>query len=259
MSRTTFAISEDVRRVLLASEVTETTLRLPEGQLERKLYQAVNKVLEGAGGKWSRKDRLHVFDRDPRDLLGLAIETGEARNVKKELQAFYTPAALARVVAKAAALREGHEVLEPSAGGGALVDAVLAACPGALVWTYEVDEVAFRRLGARGIRCERRDFLEVKPLSTFSGSGGFDRVVMNPPFTGGQDVEHVTHALRFLRSGGILVALVSPSAIEGTQKKQVAFQRLLATTTHRVFDVPAGAFRESGTEIRTKLVRVVKP
>ena len=48
-ARTTFKISDAVRDVLARSVITATSVRLPPGQLNRKLYEQVNKTLEGAG------------------------------------------------------------------------------------------------------------------------------------------------------------------------------------------------------------------
>jgi hypothetical protein len=67
-ARSTFKISDEVRDVLARSTITATSVKLPDGQLERKLYEAVNKALEGAGGRWDRKSKTHLFDRD--HLLG---------------------------------------------------------------------------------------------------------------------------------------------------------------------------------------------
>jgi hypothetical protein len=43
-----------------------------------------------------------------------------------------------------------------------------------------------------------RDFLDVDPAER----DPYNRVVMNPPFSGGKDILHITHALRFLKPGG---------------------------------------------------------
>ena len=90
-ARSAFHITDTVRDVLARSTITATSLTLPE-QLDRKTYDAVNKALSGAGGRWDRKAKAHVFNRDPREVLGLAVETGKATNVRTKLQAFYTPA-----------------------------------------------------------------------------------------------------------------------------------------------------------------------
>ena len=52
------------------------------------------------------------------------------------------------------------------------------------------------------VRCS--DFLE---CSAEQLGALFDRVVMNPPFGAGADIQHITHALKMLKPGGRLVAL----------------------------------------------------
>ncbi len=44
------------------------------------------------------------------------------------------------------------------------------------------------------------DFLEHR--------GEYDRVLMNPPFEHGQDMDHVRHAYELLASGGRIVSIV---------------------------------------------------
>ncbi len=87
-------LTPEVEAILRASTITENLLVLPAGQLERKLYDAVNKVIVNCGGKWDRFKKGHVFPSDPRAKLGIALDTGVAEDTKKTLQAFYTPAAL---------------------------------------------------------------------------------------------------------------------------------------------------------------------
>ncbi len=69
------AIEPEILAVLKASKLTETSLQLPK-DMERSLYQKVNKVIELAGGKWNRGAQAHVFPGDPRQILGLALESG---------------------------------------------------------------------------------------------------------------------------------------------------------------------------------------
>jgi hypothetical protein len=47
-ARVSFKVSDEVREVLARSTITPTSVKLPDGQLERKLYESVNKVLAGA-------------------------------------------------------------------------------------------------------------------------------------------------------------------------------------------------------------------
>ena len=49
------------------------------------------------------------------------------------------------------------------------------------------------------------DFLQQQP----GPDRVYDRIIMNPPFDRELDVEHVSHALRFLSEDGLLVAIMS--------------------------------------------------
>ena len=81
--------------VLHNCTVEGTTVKLPNVQLDRKLYQEVAKALELIGGKWKGgKVSGFVFATDPTDLLD-QIANGEKRNLKKEFQFFATPEKLA--------------------------------------------------------------------------------------------------------------------------------------------------------------------
>lgn len=249
-ARSTLKISDEVRDVLARSTITSTSVKLPE-QLDRKLYDAVNKALAGAGGKWNKKAGAHLFDRDPREVLSLAVETGEAVNLRTKLQAFYTPAPLADRVAAAAKLKHGYRVLEPSAGGGALV---LAAGRVAAVKinAIDIDGVAVERLGSllpaladsgSTLRSACCDFLTVKQ------EAAYDAVLMNPPFQGGQDMAHVTHAWSFLKPGGVLVAIMGagPSGFrDASTKAAVAFRALVAAAkSSEVVEIPRGTFEDT--------------
>ena len=89
------------------------------------------------------------------------------------------------------------------------------------------------------------DFLELKPELAYE----FERVVMNPPFTRQQDIDHIYHAFKFLGKAGVLVSLLSPSPFFRTNKKSVEFRAWLEKHKAEIVDVPAGAFKESGTPL----------
>lgn len=131
-----------------------------------------------------------------------------------EFQQFSTPPAEALVVVKAAALRPGMNVLEPSAGTGNI--AVLARLLGATVDTNEIDPRRRELLAIQGFEptaldAERLDNL-LPPEKTYHA------IVMNPPFsaTGGRvnghrtafGARHIEQALLRLKTGGRLVAIV---------------------------------------------------
>lgn len=94
------------------------------------------------------------------------------------------------------------------------------------------------------------------PLTIFPK---FDHVVMNPPFTLGRDIAHVTHAMDFLRPRGTLVAIMG-SGIQWKQSRaHKAFRAMLGKFDAEVYPLPEKAFRQSGTDVRTVLVRVTTP
>jgi hypothetical protein len=53
-------VNEQVLAVLSRCATNGNCLTLPE-QLPRRDYVAINKVIEAAGGRWSRGARAHVF------------------------------------------------------------------------------------------------------------------------------------------------------------------------------------------------------
>ena len=226
-----------VTDVLRRSNITENLLVLPEGHID--FYPKVKKALEAAGGKWNRSKQGFLFASDPRAKLGLALETGVVVDEKKLRQAFYTPEVVANEVARMADL-DGHLVLEPSAGDGALVTACLAYGARA-VEAIEIHEECRQKLIGRGRMVMIADFLSVKPEPRF------ERIVMNPPYTKGQDLKHVAHAKKFLAPNGRLFAIV-PS-------KDCPKFAALGAETVEVFE--AGSFKESGTNIETRLIRIL--
>jgi len=238
-------ISPEVEDVLRRSTVSGNQLALPAGQLERKLYEQVNKVLVNAGGKWSRQTRTHVFQGSPLVKLGLALETGVSIDEKKLFQAFFTPEKLAQRVARMASVC-GCSVLEPSCGEGTLADACMQE--GAVsVQCIEVNPEFAARAIEKCLDVVVADFLAL-PLPA-SGDDKFDRIVMNPPFTRGQDIRHVRHALGWLRPKGTLVSIIMPHS---DQDLAVLFPDADFT----VEDVPPGTFKESGTTIATRILTI---
>lgn len=58
-----------------------------------------------------------------------------------------------------------------------------------------------------------------------------------------------------LRPGGRLVAIVSPAFEHRNSRQADSFRALLDDAGEVVRELPAGTFRESGTDVRTVIVR----
>ena len=167
---------------------------------------------------------------------------------------FPTPEPVARQVIELAGVREGHQVLEPSAGTGHI--ARLAAETGATVHCIELQSHMAEQLRRSGLyqTVVTGSFLECKPFPHLV----FDRIVMNPPFENGADMDHVEHALQFLAPGGVLVAVLSSMSGLRNRKRDKAFMEVLDRYGAGRTELPRDAFKEAGTNVATCLIRLVR-
>ena len=247
-------VDQGVIQVLSEGTIEGLEFRLPDRQLDRKTYEAVNKVLEAAGGKWNRKAKAHLFAGDAAEALDQIILTGEVTNKKQEFGFFETPADIVEMVIEAAEIQPGDRVLEPSAGHGAIAKAAVAA--GAKVYCVEVQPENVAVLQAVQPAFDfvlHKDFL-LHPVA----APVYDKVVMNPPFAKRADILHVTHALKFLKPGGKLVAIMPASVSFRSDRLAVAFRELVAAHGGSIEPLPEGSFKSSGTGVSTVLVTMVK-
>lgn len=243
-------ITTEVLDVLASLDVEGAVARITDGQLDRKLYVDVDKVLKAMGGKWNRSAKGHVFESDPSDAIDQAVITGEYTDKKQSFQFFETPEALTEELVAAAQIMPGMRVLEPSAGRGRIARAIKKAVPDCDLYTVEIDRPNIGYLINREdklLHVFGTDFME----KNFNFE--FDRVVANPPFSRHQDTDHVTRAFSLLKPTGRLVSVVSSSATHRIDKKGVAFAALVKKCgSYR--DLPEGTFKESGTMVRAGVV-----
>ncbi len=251
----TIDVSDEVRDILQRSTVTMTTVRLPPVMLERPTYEAVDKVLKALGGKWKGPKNGHVFTTDPRAAIADIIKGVELIDKKEMFQAFFTPDAAADLLVTMADIEPDQRVLEPSAGDGAIIRAIRRAVTPIAVIAVELDVTHFPKLTKIANRVHPSDFLALPRVVL----GTFDRVVMNPPFSNGQDVRHVCRAWEYLRPGGRLAAIVSPAFRYRREAAFKKFKELHAEHGEEERDLPAGTFKESGTMVATVAVCWRKP
>lgn len=224
-------VEDDVLAVLSRAETNGNALTLT-GQLDRRMYERTNKVLEAA----TRVDQI--------------ILSGEVEVPKDEFNYFPSPPDVVARLMELAGVQRGMRVLEPSAGKGAI--AYACADAGATVDCYELMEANFVAL-AGDIRLgtvHHMDFLAQAPEASY------ERVVMNPPFAKQADIKHVLHALRFLKPGGLLVSVMAASVAFRDNKLTQDFRDLIRERGGDIEALPEGAFKASGTMVRSVIVTI---
>lgn len=164
-----------------------------------------------------------------------------SREPARGLGWFPTPPELAKGVVDALAARQGLKgaglkILEPSAGEGALLQALkermspdaYASC---LMTAVEIDSGRAQSLESQGLADQVfcGDF-----LSLASQLCRYDVILMNPPFDRRRDAAHVHQALQLLAPGGILVAITSSGARYGQDARAKALRKHLEEGAYAV-------------------------
>ena len=174
---------------------------------------------------------------------------------------FPTPEGLADHLVVVAQLPRRGLVLEPSAGKGDLAEAILRDAPESQVVCVEhshtlcdILRARFEHLDATNLDVLERDF------TRFTCTEKFPRVVMNPPFEKGQDMEHIRLAYDLLSPGGRLVSIISPGAFFRENSREREFRAWLDRLDHEVHDLPEGsftgakAFRHTGVSTKALVI-----
>lgn len=171
------------------------------------------------------------------------------------LDFFPTSAAVTEEAIDAADIQGGMDVLEPSAGMGHMADAIREQT-GVEPEVVELSGERRELLEAKGYNLVGSDFMEV------SGKQ-YDRIVMNPPFSKGRDIQHVQHAYSLLKPGGRLVAIMSEGAFFQSNKAAENFRAWLdglGATSERL---PEGSFMDPALPVNTgvnaRMVLIDKP
>lgn len=106
----------------------------------------------------------------------------------------------------------------------------------------------------------RDDLTGVRHLGSESG---YDRIIMNPPFSNRRDAEHVMHAYTLLKPGGRIVAIMGEGVFFGQDKKAQEFRDWLESVGGTSEKLPAGSFMDPSlpvnTSVNARMVVIDKP
>lgn len=122
----------------------------------------------------------------------------------RDYSKFYTPPQVAKHMAELLNPQEGDVILEPSAGDGALVKAVLSIQPKARVFAFEINEAHRQHLKQAGaLVVVIKDFLEIPVVAKCSSC------IANPPFGNDTNLVHHFEMIRLhVKEGGKIVMIV---------------------------------------------------
>lgn len=267
-------IDEDVLVTLSAARfIDDHRVQIPDG-IDEADRDRVEETLRALGSTRSRRSGNHAFPPsiDARSAIERALATGTTKLEAIHLIGMVeTPAALAQWLVRLADVRPRHSALEPSAGSGRIVDAMLSA--GAVVSAVERREdrrAELTRIAGPIFVTEVGDFMQYKCPRDFFGDDpatassalGYDRVVMHPPIRAsgaGDHLDHVRRAHRMLGPGGVLVAILPASTLIRLDDRHAEFRAWCREIGAAVAQLPDGSLRESGTDMRVIAIRVEAP
>jgi len=254
--------------VLQQCTIDGNIVRLPAFQLDRKLYTEVSKSLELIGGKWKGgKVAGFVFpegyEEELESLLG-KISSGDKVNIKKETQAFFTPSILATRLVQLAEIEENEIILEPEAGQGAIIDAILEKFSMAEIFCCEkstMNQIILNKKYPISDYEINHNVIIMHPLNDDFLNlkcNQFDKIIANPPFSNNQDIDHIYQMYKFLKDGGRIVTIASTHWIYSMNNKEREFKKWLSQVEAEVIEVEAGAFKESGTMVGSVIIVINK-
>jgi hypothetical protein len=224
--------------------------RIPDWLLLKDVMAALGGTWK-SGGKKAKGGFRFPDDVDAAEVVRLAVASGEILD-PRAAEFFETSAELADEVAAYLNVQAFCRYLEPSAGKGAIAQAMLRVCPGITLECVEAFHKNRLALELQGLALIGEDFLQLDPASVEP----FDGVGMNPPFSKQQDVRHILHAARFLKPGGRLAAIASAGVAYRDDRLSREFREWVESNGGSITPNPDGSFEHAGTSVRTCMVRV---
>ena len=208
---------------------------------------------EGTGGKArDRALQTAVSEFDRAKSLYFAQQKKTARTRSREGEDYFaTPEPLGQKMVEWARIEPGSDVLEPSAGHGAIARWFPESARRTVVEPSA--ELASRLMLATDAKVRQHTFEKLDLVNKY------DSIVMNPPFgtAGKMAMAHLEKAFRHLRAGGRLVAVVPDGP--SMDKRLAAFfapdeKAQLVPVLRREIGLPAVTFTRAGTQVRCKVL-----
>jgi predicted RNA methylase len=203
--------TDELREVVDQLQYEDRLVFAPKN-LPDELQLGVDWIIDAAGGKYNKRDRAYSFLRpNPWQNVYAVVLSNFGYDQKDCVDIQQTPVDVARFIVEKIGVQD-MMCMEPSAGEGIIVYQMVAhgatSCR-----AIEINQQR-AKLCSRVTECTHQDFMDLDPERYKTR---FDRIVMHPPRTRGQDLAHLQHTLRFCKTGG-RIACILPA----TRKAEVA-------------------------------------
>ncbi|HEY9006697.1 MAG TPA: hypothetical protein VIM75_11215 [Ohtaekwangia sp.] len=252
------AISDiDALRAYPKSEKNNANVQAHYNRFEKRLSRlGINNP-----GNWSTAvDQLHALMQKAGNVPSQVSNEKELKIRELEMQVldagipgfFPTPPELIKQLLELAEITADDRVLEPSAGKGDILDAIRNNYPDQSIDAIEIYSTLREILKLKGYTLVGHDFLSYEPEKRY------DKIIMNPPFENGLDIDHVMHAYPMIRSTGRLVAIMGEGVFFRQFKKDKAFREFLQNNNAFVSEPIKEAFKKSfnATGVTVRIVAI---
>ena len=156
----------------------------------------------------------------------------------------FTPKETASQMIEFANIDNNSRVLEPSAGIGNIADQIKAI-------TEYVDIIEWNSSFAELLRLKNHNVIG-NDLLEYQKYNYYDAIIMNPPFTNNQDIKHLQHAYKLLKTGGKLISLTSEHWTFANDKESQNFREWLEEKTYDTISLECGTFEM--TNVKTRII-----
>lgn len=222
-------------------------------------YDSIRTTMNALGGHWNEAYKAFIFANNPREALSkvtsLLAPTDLPESAQWQLatQFYPTPPEIAELMTKQLHMQRFDHILEPSAGTGGLLKFIPLGTGRTLVEPCEVNAMKLMENNYDVRFCTIEKY-----LADPTNWGTYNKVIMNPPFSGQRDALHTMLVYRHMAPGGILAGIVSENTLYYKTDTTKKFRTFLSRTDAKVTELPYGSFYSSGTMVDTMMVVINK-
>ena len=149
-------------------------------------------------------------------------------------------------------IKDGHKVLEPSAGVGLLAEGIFKHNSNIVLDCIELNSECKNELRKKGFNVVWSDFLDFNPKYFY------DRVIGAPNFKDNIDCAHVMKMYECIKQDGIVISIMSPLWMTQDSPLQIEFRAWIQNKRYTITMLPDNSYMEEGKTVPTILIKIEK-